>query len=203
MNQVVALSGGKDSTAMLHMMIEKGESIHKVYAFVCDWDFPQMRKHLHQVESNTGLHIEKICHYRRFDDLLKHYGWPKSNGGWCTACKRDAAIKYERAVKADVVCIGFAANEKKRAVRPSIQAKRKWKVRFPLIEWGISEAAALQYCYDLGYTWDGLYQVFNRVSCFCCPKAGKNQIEKLKADFPKFYIQYQQKDKLALQGEEG
>ena len=193
---VVALSGGKDSTAMLHLMIERGEPIHKVYAFVCDWDFPQMHDHFKQIENNTGLHIEKICHYRRFDDLLRYYGWPKSSGGWCTACKRDAAIKYERAVKTDVVCIGFTTDEKQRATRPSIQAKRKWTVRYPLIEWGISEAQALQYCYDLGYTWEGLYQTFNRVSCFCCPKAGKRRIAILQEKFPSLYMEYQRKDEM-------
>ena len=29
-NNVVSLSGGKDSTAMLHMMLERGDDIHSV-----------------------------------------------------------------------------------------------------------------------------------------------------------------------------
>ena len=156
-----------------------------------------MKEHLERVETNTGIHIEKLYYYRRFDDLLRYYGWGKSSGGWCTACKRDTAIKFERAIHADTVCIGFAADEQQRANRPTIRNKRKWKVRFPLIEWGVTEVAALQYCYDLGYSWDGLYHVFNRLSCFCCPKAGKRRIAILKKQFPDLYVEYQAKNQIA------
>ena len=38
MNNVISLSGGKDSTAMLHMMLERGESIHSVLFFDTGWE---------------------------------------------------------------------------------------------------------------------------------------------------------------------
>ncbi len=33
MNNVISFSGGKDSTAMLHLMLDRGESIHSVLFF--------------------------------------------------------------------------------------------------------------------------------------------------------------------------
>lgn len=33
MKNIVSFSGGKDSTAMLHQMIERGENIEEVYFF--------------------------------------------------------------------------------------------------------------------------------------------------------------------------
>ena len=40
---------------------------------------------------------------------------------------------------------------------------------FPLIEWEWTESDCLKYCYKHGYDWEGLYNHFRRVSCFCCP----------------------------------
>jgi len=174
--------------------LDHGVSIDKIYFFDTGWEFPVMDKHLKLVEEKTKINIERICFYRRFDDLLKLYGWPKTSGGWCTACKRDTSIKYERAVKTDIVYIGFALDEIHRTEKPTIQKKRKWKVEYPLVKWKFTEAMALQYCYDLGYTWDGLYNVFNRVSCFCCPKAGKSRITALRDSYPDLYLEYERKD---------
>ena len=193
MINTVALSGGKDSTAMLHILLENNVDIHKVYFFDTEWEFPEMENHLKLIEKKTKLHIEIIRYYRKFDDLLLYYGWPKTSGGWCTACKRDTCIKYERGIHTNIVYIGFSADEEHRAHRDSIYISRNWKIKFPLIENKITEKAALKYCYNLGYNWDGLYEIFDRVSCFCCPKAGKKRIEALKNNFPLLYEEYLRK----------
>ena len=158
-----------------------------------------MERHLFQVEGKTNLHIDRLQYYRRYDDLLRFWGWPKTSGGWCTACKRYTAIKYERAVHAEIIYIGFSADEQNRANRPSIHNKRKWQICFPLIDAGMTEKDALKYCYSLGYTWDGLYENFNRVSCYLCPKAGKSRIKLLQEKYPKLYSEYLRKRLLAEQ----
>ena len=43
---VISLSGGKDSTAMLLMMLERGEPIADIMFFDTGWEFPQMYEHL-------------------------------------------------------------------------------------------------------------------------------------------------------------
>ena len=60
MNQIVSLSGGKDSTAMLHLMLEKGEPFHSVIFFDTGWEFPQMYEHLDLVEKKTGIEIVRL-----------------------------------------------------------------------------------------------------------------------------------------------
>ena len=186
---VAALSGGKDSTAMLHLLIKQGKTPDRVYFFDTEWEFPCMYEHLNMVERKTGLHIEKIRSYRPFDDLLLYHGWPKTSGGWCSARKRDVSVVYERAVKTDVVYIGFSADEVSRAEKPTLHKIRKWKVGFPLIEAGMSERDCLRYCLDLGYHWNGLYEHISRVSCFCCPKAGKSRLQFLQERFPELYAE--------------
>lgn len=45
-SNIVSLSGGKDSTAMLLMMLERGEDIHSVVFFDTGWEFPEMHEHI-------------------------------------------------------------------------------------------------------------------------------------------------------------
>ena len=40
---------------------------------------------------------------------------------------------------------------------------------YPLVEWGITETQALQLCYNRGYDWGGLYEIYRRASCWCFP----------------------------------
>lgn len=56
--------------------------------------------------------------------------------------------------------------------------------RYPLIEFGVTSENALQYCYDKGYSWGGLYEQFKRVSCFCCPMAKVGYFKTLRKSYP-------------------
>lgn len=53
-NQIISLSGGKDSTAMLHLMLDQDESIHSVIFLDTGWEFPQMYEHLDLIEKKQG-----------------------------------------------------------------------------------------------------------------------------------------------------
>ena len=172
---IVSFSGGKDSTAMLLMMLERGEKIHSVMSFDTERDFPEIEKHTLKLIKDTGVKFQKIRHWAGFDFLQERYGKAHGSGGWCTAAKRDCCNKYVRLIKKDnpdiIECIGFSADEKKRADKMN----KKWKVRFPLIEWGITEKQALHYCYSKGYDFGGIYTWMpsKRVSCYDCPKQSK------------------------------
>jgi len=172
---IISFSGGKDSTAMLLMMIEKKEKIHSVVWFDTERDFPEILSHIEKLEQDINMPIQRIRHWIGFDFLQKRYGVAHKSGGWCTAAKRDCCNKYMRLAIKDnpniVECIGFSADEGKRANK----MKKPWKVRFPLIEWGITEKKALEYCIDKGYDFNGIYDWMpsKRVSCYDCPKQSK------------------------------
>ena len=195
---IVSFSGGKDSTAMLHLLIERNIDIFKVFYFETEWDFPQMNDHIKKVEQKTGLNIVKIRYYRHFNEQLSVYGWPKSAGGWCTACKHSTCVKYVRhSTKEDKVeYIGFSTDELHRT-KTKWMLERRWEVNFPLIERGFSESDSLKYCYDLGYDWGGLYNVFDRVSCFCCAKGGKHKKELVRNNYPDLYNRWIELDEIA------
>jgi len=184
---------------MLHLLLEQGTQIDKVVYFECEWDFPQMEAHLKMVTANTGLSIVRVRYYRHFNEQLACWGWPKSSGGWCASCKHRTCLKYIRGIKGDKVeYIGFSADEVKRT-QTKWMLERKWSVKFPLIEASMSEADSLAYCKSWGYHWDGLYDVFNRVSCFCCPKGGKTKRRLVKENYPALWKEWKRLDVIAEQ----
>lgn len=185
MNQVVSFSGGKDSTAMLLMMLERGEDVHSVVFFDTGWEFPQMHEHIAKVEEFTGVDVVKLKPKKAFDDYLINpkYKWPDAIRRWCTRFKINAVKSYAK--KNDSIeCIGYAADEWKRAEGKEIN---KRPTRFPLIEWEITEPIALQYCIDRGFDWGGLYNHFPRVSCYCCPLQSLGELKRLRKYYPEHW----------------
>ena len=182
---------------MLHLLLEQGVPVSRVVYFETEWDFPQMAAHLALVTEKTGLPIVRVRYYRHFNEQLAIYGWPKSAGGWCTARKHRTCLKYVRWVRGDKTeYIGFSADEIKRT-KTKWMTERKWPVKFPLIDEGMGEADSLAYCRELGYHWDGLYDVQDRVSCFCCPKGGKAKRAVIRTHFPELEIEWQRLDAIA------
>ena len=174
---IVSFSGGKDSTWMLLEMIRRGEHIDEVVFFDTGWEFPQMIRHVEKikklVESNgitfTTLHPSKSFDYYMFEHPVKNgqhlgYSWCGLKGcRWGTTFKLQTIDNYFKNEPEHIQCVGIAADETNR-----LEKERKGNKRFPLAEWGVTEAECLQGCYSLGYDWEGLYEDLDRVSCKFC-----------------------------------
>lgn len=211
---VVSFSGGKDSTALLLRMIELGEHIDEVVCCDTYKEFPAMYRHIDKIRTvveNVGIKFtmlksEKSFDYYMFEHMpkrknpelfgLKGYSWAGSRSRWCTSkLKIDVVNRYfsDLRKRYDVVqCIGIAADEEYRLVRESNEDKNK---RFPLVEWGWSERDALNYCYANGYDWDGLYELFGRVSCWCCPLQSLSELKTLYERFPELWSELKDMDR--------
>lgn len=188
---VVSLSGGKDSTAMLLRMLELGMHVDEIIFCDTGVEFPQMYEHLDRVEQYTGrkitrLHAEHDFEYHLLkyqNDGLKRRGrvgksWPSAKIRWCTGVlKREVEKKYLSGRANVIRYIGIAADEPKRV-------KDK---RYPLVEWGWTESDCLEYCYSKGFDWGGLYEIFPRVSCWCCPLQRIENLRTLRHHFPELW----------------
>ncbi len=53
----------------------------------------------------------------------------------------------------------------------------------------MTEKGCLAYCYDQGYDWGGPYRLFDRVSCWCCPLQGLDELRTLRREFPELWRQ--------------
>lgn len=189
-----SISGGKDSICMGLMLLEKGYPVDDFIFFDLGVEYPETYEALAKFEADTGRKIARVTppegdfwYYACEREYIgrckvkgipqKGYGFPIYNYRWCTRAKQDAIAKYKKEKgytrKNTIQYIGIAADEPKR-IRDFADN------RYPLYEWGITEADALKYCKARGYFQSPHpYDHCNRVSCYCCPFTNQKQIEYL------------------------
>lgn len=51
----------------------------------------------------------------------------------------------------------------------------------------MTEKDCLEYCYAKGFNWNGLYEKFNRVSCWCCPLKSLKELKVLYKEYPNLW----------------
>jgi len=212
----VSLSGGKDSTAMLLLMIERGMPIDLVLSADTGMEFPEMYEHLAKVDDylyrERGLHITTLRNPHSFEwfmfevptvqqraidrriangQPLTGYGWPGMRVRWCTGKLKTHLINKEvNRLKGEhnaLHYVGIAADE----------AGRCKDEVYPLVEWGIDEAEALKICYDRGFDFGGLYDIYHRASCWCCPLQRIDELRKLRKHHPELWARLLEMDNRA------
>lgn len=100
--------------------------------------------------------------------------WPSHACRWCTGRLKTHVInrhlsQLRRKYQLERY-VGIAADE----------AHRFRDLHYPLVEWGMTEVDCLQYCKKHGFDWGGLYDIFRRVSCWCCPLQPLSELRKLR-----------------------
>lgn len=190
---IVSFSGGKDSTAMLLKMIERRMPIDEIIYCDTGMEFPEMYEHINKVEKYINRPITRLKAKNDFEYLMfKHiktkgknkgkqgYSWPGTKIRWCTSkLKVDVINKYLSKYKNKEIVeyIGIAADE----------ISRKKDKKYPLIEFNMTEKDCLEYCYSKGFYWDGLYEKFKRLSCWCCPLKSLKELRILRKEYPELW----------------
>ena len=159
-----------------------------------------MVEHRALVEDFIKQKITVLKPRRNFDYLLAHvvgkygivgYGFPSMTRRWCTGEKIMAMQAHATALtwsgcELPVQCaIGYAYDEQTRIENNLLAETPKYTENvYPMNEWKSTEADALAYCKERGFNWGGLYDVFDRVSCWCCPLGGITGAQKIYDHFP-------------------
>lgn len=94
---IVSFSGGKDSTAMLFLLIENSKPIDEIIFCDTGMEFQEMYEHIEKVKNIidipiTTLRSDKSFEYYMFDHIKtkgknkgeKGYSWPDFRNRWCT-----------------------------------------------------------------------------------------------------------------------
>lgn len=151
----VSLSGGKDSTAMLLLMIERDMPINMVLSADTGMEFPEMYEHLAKLDEHLfrerGIHITTLRHPKGFEYLMFDEpkqkprslenraklgippygnGWPGIRVRWCTGqLKTHLITKEVNRLKGELGAIHYVG----------IADDEAWRCkdeRYPLVEWG-------------------------------------------------------------------
>lgn len=187
---IVSLSGGKDSTAMLLMMLEKGIKIDKILFCYTGKEFPEVYPHLQQIQDYIkpyGLEITVLKSDKSYDWYMYEYkskygknkdkkglGWASFKVRWCTGYLKTAIINnYLSQFKEPIYeYVGIAYDEPQRI-------KNYKNHIYPLVEWKMTEQDCLDYCYSKGFDFFGIYKHRKRASCWCCPLQNLKSLETL------------------------
>lgn len=203
---IVSFSGGKDSTAMLLKMIELNCQIDEIIFCDTGIEFPEMYEHIKQVENYTNRKVTIIKSNKSFEYYMFNHvkskgknkgehglGWPNFRNRWCTGnLKTNIFNKYIKDKYKNYNIkryIGIAYDEQKRI----------GKYKYPLVEWRMTEQDCLDYCYERGFDWGGLYNKFSRVSCYLCPLSRLEELEVVYKEYPELWSNMVELDKKSIE----
>ena len=199
MKHIASVSFGKDSLAMLLLLIEKNYPLNEVVFYDTGMEFQAIYDIRDKIvpillENNikyTELKPKEPFTYTMFEKPVKKrngttckgYSWCGGRCRWGTTEKLKAIEKY---CKGHYEYVGIAIDEPNR-----LNKERKGNKIFPLVEQNMTEKDCLNYCYNKGFNWveDGveLYSILDRVSCWCCANKNLKELKNYYKHLPKYW----------------
>lgn len=200
MKYVASVSFGKDSLAMLLLLIENREPLDEVVFYNTGMEFDCIYRlrdkvaeellkpngiKFTELKPTMPFEYKMVCyeHKTRKGETRLGYGWCGGMCRWGTTEKLRAIDKY---CKGCHQYIGLATDEPERLERLNGTNKSS-----PLAEYELTEKQALAYCRERGYDWKegniDLYDILDRVSCWCCRNKNLKELANYKKYLPKYY----------------
>lgn len=200
MKYVASVSFGKDSLCMLLLILEHNLPLDEVVFYDTGMEFKaiyQTRDKALELLKNKNIKYTELKPRMAFTD--KMYNYPhksrkntiKMGYGWC-----GGLCRWGTTEKVNVINEYFKNQEIHQYVgialdEPLRLAKLSANKSSPLAEFGYTEKMALEYCYSKGFNWleDGikLYDILDRVSCWCCRNKNLKEWRNYKEYLPTYY----------------
>lgn len=199
MRYVASCSFGKDSLAMVLLLIEKGYPLDEVVFYDTGMEFKaiyDIRDKMKPYLESKGINFTELKPDKNFIyDMTERpvvskqkgshngYGWCGGVCRWGTTLKIKSLDKYAKNVERHY--IGIALDEADRL-------KRLTSPKCAPLEWfGMTEADCLQYCYEKGFLWEQngirLYDILDRVSCWCCCNKNLKELRNIYQYLPDYW----------------
>ena len=211
MKYIASVSFGKDSLAMLLMLLEKNYNLDEVIFYDTGMEFnaiyytrdlvldilrdlynyrkikyTELKPEIHFIDKMLNIEVHK-----RDGSIQFGYGLCGGRCRWGTTEKNKTIEKYlkEEYGQNYKEYIGIAEDETLR-----IEKERNEHKLLPLVDWKMTEKDCLEYCYNKGFYWEEngvrLYDILDRVSCWCCANKNKKELEHMRIYLPEYYLKY-------------
>lgn len=188
---IATVSGGKDSIAMFYLILSKKMPLDCVVFYNTGMEFESVYKNMEFIrmtcEKNNIDYIEinpKEPFIEKMHKVTRNgtiYGWCGGLCRWGTTEKQKELDK----IKSEYRYIGIAYDEPERILKMSSDQIA------PLYDNKICEKDALAYCRYVGFDWleNGidLYDILDRVSCWCCRNKNQKELYRIWRYLPKYW----------------
>ena len=202
-----SFSGGKDSAAMVIILLQKGYPLDSVDFIDSEWEYPETYEYIDKFEKyifeNWGMRVNKLTLKEDWKFERWFYGkyrYGKNKGivrgfprvlGHCYL-SRQKGRTLDRYDKKAQRYLGIGWNEKHRVGKNPM-------LLYPLVEWKITEDGCVQFLRDIG-----LYpkhkNYYTRQGCFWCPKQSKKSAYSLYIRHPDLWEQLKKMEKESPRG---
>ena len=190
---IASISFSKDSLAMLLKLLELKYPIDEVVFVDTGMEFQaiydieaRVKELLKQTNIRyTRLGLPKPFEYYMFEHVKKSgdigYSWCGGVHRWGTTLKLQVLNKH---CKNAIQLVGIALDEPHRI-------KDEPNIIYPLVDLKMTEKDCLEYCYSKGFCWEEngvkLYDILDRVSCWCCANKNLKELENYQKYLPKYW----------------
>lgn len=164
MRHLVALSGGKDSTAMaLHLREAEADREYEFLITPTKRELPEMNAHWEKLECLLGQKLVRIPAPTLVDLIIKQKALPNWRMRWCTRLiKIEPFMLYAQEASPSVCYVGIRADEAGDREATDWHGIEGVKQDFPLVRWGWGLSRVKQYLGDRGIV------IPNRTDCDIC-----------------------------------
>ena len=196
-------SGGKDSVAMTELLIIKKMRLDEIVFVEVEKEFPQEKQHRDLLIKRwraLGYNCVVIKSEDTFDwwfygsltrgkkkGMLRGFPLTVYSCYWTREAKVKVIEKYLKTMKEPSISyVGYTINEKsnkRKAIKERYLAGEKSDKIYPLIDWSMTEEDCRRFCQENDIL-NPLYNYFNRLGCYLCPKQNKASLISLKENFP-------------------
>ena len=206
---IASCSFGKDSLAMVLLLLEKKYPLDEVIFFDTGMEFQAIynnRDKLSEILLRNNIKFSVLNDKHSFEynafqrevhkkdgTIVYGYDWCGGSRRWATAAKLSTINRHYKDNYGDEVVVeyvGVAVDESERIEKYRLKRTKSVKL-YPLIEWGMTERDCLNYCYKHGWNWKenevDLYEILDRVSCYCCANKNQKEIQNIMIYLPEYW----------------
>lgn len=184
MNHIIALSGGKDSTAMALRLREVQPDT--VFQFVCTPtgnELPEMIEHWGRLQDLLNMKLTMLTSGNSLGSLINQWNaLPNWRQRWCTrVLKIEPFERYLASQLPATIYVGIRADEAD--TREGVEYGKDVTRRFPLVEWGWGLEEVI------GYLAGREVSVPERTDCAACFFQTLGEWHSLWENYPDYYSQ--------------